>query len=172
MGDPTDIVQGAQLIGLGRTRYWKGPRGLQLDVGPFLAALEHATGCTALVFGKPAPSFFAALVEELGEPARFVAMVGDDIVSDVGGAMSAGLMGVLVRTGKFRPRDLDGRIGVVARIVPGPHDAHRQDPHRPMRYDTGRPRAVIRFKISQPRTASLPCPAGLRARRPSPMMDL
>ena len=98
MGDPTDIVQGAQLIGLGRTRYWKGPRGLQLDVGPFLAALEHATGCTALVFGKPAPSFFAALVEELGEPARFVAMVGDDIVSDVGGAMSAGLMGVLVRT--------------------------------------------------------------------------
>ena len=62
--------------------------------------------------------------------------------------------------------------GVVARIVTGPHDAHRQDPHRPMRYDTGRPRAVIRFRISQPRTASLPCPAGLRARRLSPMMDV
>ena len=62
--------------------------------------------------------------------------------------------------------------GVVARIVTGPHDAHRQDPHRPMRYDTGRPRAVIRLRISQPRTTSLPCPAGLRARRPSPMMDL
>ena len=64
------------------------------------------------------------------------------------------------------------RNGVVARIVTGPHDAHRQDPHVPMRYDTGRPRAVIRFRISQPRTASLPCPAGLRARRPSPMMDV
>ena len=51
-------------------------------------------------------------------------------------------------------------------------DANRQDPHRPMRYDTGRPRAVIRLRISQPRTTSLPCPAGLRARRPSPMMDL
>ena len=62
--------------------------------------------------------------------------------------------------------------GVVARIVTGPHDAHRQDPHLPMRYDTGRPRAVIRLRISQPRTASLTCPAGLRARRPSPMMDL
>ena len=62
--------------------------------------------------------------------------------------------------------------GVVARILTGPHDAHRQDPHRPMRYDTGRPRAVIRLRISQPRTTSLPCPAGLRARRPSPMMDL
>ena len=62
--------------------------------------------------------------------------------------------------------------GVVARIVTGPHDAHRQDSYLPMRYDTGRPRAVIRLKISQPRTTSLPCPAGLRARRPSPMMDL
>ena len=62
--------------------------------------------------------------------------------------------------------------GVVARIVPGPHDAHRQDPHWPMRYDTGRPSSVIRLRISQPRTTSLPCPAGLRARRPSPMMDL
>ena len=61
---------------------------------------------------------------------------------------------------------------VVARILTGPHDAHRQDPHLSMRYDTGRPRAVIRLRISQPRTTSLPCPAGLRARRPSPMMDL
>ena len=62
--------------------------------------------------------------------------------------------------------------GVVARIVTSPHDAHRQDSYLPMRYDTGRPRAVIRFKISQPRATSLPCPAGLWARRPSPMMDL
>ena len=64
------------------------------------------------------------------------------------------------------------RRGVVARIVTGPHDANRQDSHLPMRYDTGRPRAIIRLRISQPRTTSLPCPAGLRARRPSPMMDL
>ena len=62
------------------------------------------------------------------------------------------------------------RVG--AQIVTGPHDATRQDPHLPMRYDTGRPRAVIRLRISQPRTTSLPCPVGLRARRPSPMMDV
>ena len=62
--------------------------------------------------------------------------------------------------------------GVAARIVTGPHEAHRQDPHLPMRYDTGRPRAVIRLRISQPRTTSLPCQVGLRARRPSPMMGL
>ena len=49
--------------------------------------------------------------------------------------------------------------GVVARILTGPHDAHRQDPHLPMRYDTGRPRAVIRLRISQPRTT---CPSRIR----------
>ena len=55
--------------------------------------------------------------------------------------------------------------GVVARIVTGPHDTHRRDPHLPMRYDTGRPRAVIRLRISQPRTTSLPnCPT-IRSRR-------
>ena len=62
--------------------------------------------------------------------------------------------------------------GVVARIVTSPHDANRQDPHLPMRYDTGWPSSVIRLRIAQPRTTSLPCPAGFRARRPSPMMDL
>lgn len=55
----------------------------------------------------------------------------------------------------------------------GPHDAaNRQGPHLPRWYDAGRPRSVSRFRISQPRTASLSCPAGLRARRPSPMIDL
>ena len=73
---------------------------------------------------------------------------------------------------KHEVGDVPGRRGVVARILTGPHDANRQDSHLPMRYDTGRPRAVIRLRISQPRTTSLPCPAGFRARRPSPTMDL
>ena len=80
-----------------------------------------------------------------------------------------------IRTEAIAFADAKARVtrrGVVARIVTSPHDANRQDPHLPMRYDTGRPRAVIRLRISQPRTTSLPCPAGLRARRPSPMMDL
>ena len=34
-------------------------------------------------------------------------MIGDDIVSDVGGAQKAGIRGVQVRTGKFRASDED-----------------------------------------------------------------
>ena len=38
-------------------------------------------------------------------------MVGDDIESDVLGAQAVGITGVLVRTGKFRPSDLDRSAG-------------------------------------------------------------
>ena len=76
-----------------------------------------------------------------------------------------------VATEAARPAPLEEGVRVPS-SGPGPHEAHRQDPHLPMRYDTGRPRAVIRLRISQPRTTSLPCQVGLRARRPSPMMGL
>jgi ribonucleotide monophosphatase NagD (HAD superfamily) len=46
----------AKLIALGMTRYWLASSGISLDVAPFVAALEHATGRKALVFGKPAAS--------------------------------------------------------------------------------------------------------------------
>jgi HAD superfamily hydrolase (TIGR01458 family) len=100
----------AQLIALGMTRYWLAPDGISLDVAPFVAALEHATGKKALVFGKPAAAFFQAAAESLGLPAADVLMIGDDIEADVAGAQAAGLRGALVRTGKFRSSDLDGTI--------------------------------------------------------------
>ena len=100
----------AQLIALGMTRYWLSPDGIALDVAPFVVALEHASGRKALVFGKPARSFFQAAVEKLGLPAAQVVMIGDDIEADVGGAQAAGLKGALVKTGKFRPADLAGTI--------------------------------------------------------------
>ena len=123
--------------------------------------------------GSPPGPVFETAWGDAGGAIRDRLRSGFDVLIHCrGGLGRAGTIAarLLVELG-MRP-DEAVRRGVVARIVPGPHDAHRQDPHRPMRYDTGRPRAVIRFKISQPRTASLPCPAGLRARRPSPMMDL
>ena len=99
------------LVALGMTRYWRGPDGLlRLDVAPFVVGLEHATGCEAVVLGKPAVPFFATALALLGEPAARVAMVGDDIVGDVAGAQKLGIRGVLVRTGKFRPADLERDI--------------------------------------------------------------
>jgi phospholysine phosphohistidine inorganic pyrophosphate phosphatase len=100
----------AKLLALGMTRYWLAPDGISLDVAPFVVALEHATGRKALVFGKPAASFFQAASRKLGLPSECVLMVGDDIESDVGAAQSAGLKGALVKTGKFRPTDLESPV--------------------------------------------------------------
>jgi len=98
------------LIALGMSRYAQGSDGLVLDVAPFIKALEHATDCQAVVMGKPAKEFFDAAVRKLGTAAAQTVMVGDDIRVDVGGAQDAGLAGVLVRTGKFRPKDLEGDV--------------------------------------------------------------
>jgi HAD superfamily hydrolase (TIGR01458 family) len=97
------VMAGAELIALSRDRYWLNQDRLALDAGPFVAALEFATGKSATVAGKPSPGFYAAAVQSLEvEPGGSVAMVGDDLWSDVEGAQRAGLQGWLVRTGKYR----------------------------------------------------------------------
>jgi phospholysine phosphohistidine inorganic pyrophosphate phosphatase len=100
----------AKLIALGMTRYWMAADGISLDVAPFVAALQHATGREPLVFGKPAGRFFGAAADRLGFERSEILMVGDDIEADIGGAQRAGLKAALVKTGKFRPTDLEGAI--------------------------------------------------------------
>lgn len=104
------LYNGAELIGLGLSRYWQAPDGLRLDTGPLVKALEFASGKTAIVVGKPSPSFFQTGIEQLGLDPSEIAMVGDDVVSDIAAGQSVGLPGVLVRTGKFRPDDLQRGI--------------------------------------------------------------
>ncbi len=101
------VMGGAALVGMHKNLYWRTSQGLQLDGGAFLAGLETATGATAAICGKPAPAYFEAVLDELGIPPEHAAMIGDDIVNDVFGAQALGLTGVLVRTGKFAPSDLE-----------------------------------------------------------------
>jgi HAD superfamily hydrolase (TIGR01458 family) len=96
------VMDGAELIALQKNRYWMRADGLSLDVGPFVAAIEFATGREAFVVGKPARGFFDQVLAGLGVSAAEAAMVGDDIESDIGGALGAGLDAILVRTGKYR----------------------------------------------------------------------
>ena len=106
-----NLVDGARLVALHRNRYWQTAEGLRLDIGAFVAALEYAARTQAVVMGKPSCDFFRTALEALGLPAAEVAMIGDDIESDVGGAQACGLHGVLVHTGKYRP-ELAARAGV------------------------------------------------------------
>lgn len=101
------LMDGATLVGMHRNMYWRTKEGLKLDGGAFLVGLEEATGRKAVVCGKPSPMFFHEAVGMVGTPPARTAMVGDDIVNDVLGAQAAGLVGILVRTGKFLPTDLE-----------------------------------------------------------------
>jgi HAD superfamily hydrolase (TIGR01458 family) len=95
------LMDGAELLALQKNRYWRTEAGLSLDAGPFVAALEYASGTRASVVGKPERDFFRVALEDLGIAADEVAMVGDDVEADVVGAKRAGLVGIQVRTGKW-----------------------------------------------------------------------
>jgi phospholysine phosphohistidine inorganic pyrophosphate phosphatase len=105
----TALMNGARLIALSHDRYWMSGSGLTVDCGAFVKALEYATDQPSLLAGKPSPAFYHAAGRSMGlEPADGeIVMVGDDLRSDVGGAQQAGYRGWLVRTGKFRPDQLD-----------------------------------------------------------------
>jgi len=104
------LMDGAPLLALAQNRYFKGAdRQLQLDAGPFVTALEYASGQEATVLGKPAPASFDLALASMDVPADEAVMVGDDAEADVRGALRAGIgAAFLVRTGKYRPGDEDG----------------------------------------------------------------
>jgi HAD superfamily hydrolase (TIGR01458 family) len=111
------VMEGAALVGMHRNLYWRTDAGLQLDSGAYIAGLEEASGRRAAICGKPSPDFFEQAVALLGTAVERTAMVGDDVVNDVLGAQAAGLTGVLVRTGKFSPEQLEGAPGTPDHVL-------------------------------------------------------
>ncbi len=97
------IMAGAELVALHKGRFWQVPEGLKVDLGLLVAGLEYTTGKTATIIGKPSPTIFQLALSELGVPASDAAMIGDDLRNDIGGAQAAGIKGILIRTGKYRP---------------------------------------------------------------------
>ena len=104
------IHNGAGLIALGMSRYYRASDGLRMDVGPYIAAMQFAADVEPLVLGKPDAAFFRQILNDLGVDAGQAIMVGDDIITDIAGGQGAGLRTVLVKTGKFQPADLERGI--------------------------------------------------------------
>jgi len=94
------LMDGAVLLAMHTNLYWRTSDGLRLDSGPYVHALELATGKSATVLGKPARPFFEQALQSIGVEAAEAIMVGDDLENDVRGAQQAGLRGILVCTGK------------------------------------------------------------------------
>ena len=92
---------GARLVAIHRNRFWLPDSEPTLDAGPFVAALEYGAGVEATLVGKPSPAFFRTAADRIGSTPERLAVVGDDMESDVRGARAASLMAIQVRTGKF-----------------------------------------------------------------------
>ena len=76
------------------------------------------------MLGKPSPEYFATALEALDADPEMTWMVGDDLEGDIAGAQTVGMRTVLVRTGKFRPDDLehtsivpDGIVSSIAQLA-------------------------------------------------------
>jgi len=117
----SELDLGAELYSLHRNRWWQTQRGPLLDSGCFVAGLEFAAETEATVLGKPSPAYFDAACKALDAEPGMTWMIGDDLESDVVGAHGVGMRTVLVRTGKFRPDEVEAsRVrpdGIVSSIA-------------------------------------------------------
>jgi HAD superfamily hydrolase (TIGR01450 family) len=111
------VRAGAAFIAMHKNPWWVTPRGFTLDAGALVVGLEHALGRRATVTGKPSQVVFREALRELAADVRAaggahlraaeVAMVGDDLDSDIAGARRTGTRGILVLTGKTDRAALD-----------------------------------------------------------------
>lgn len=101
------LMRGSKLICMHKNKFWQVEDSLRMDIGAFVAALEFVSGKEAMIIGKPSPAFFHQAVSSLGLAPSEVAIVGDDIDADIGGGQSCGLLGIQVKTGKFRQKYTD-----------------------------------------------------------------
>jgi HAD superfamily hydrolase (TIGR01450 family) len=115
---------GAELLAMHRNPWWLTERGVTLDAGAVVAGLEYALGRPARVLGKPSQVVFrqaaAGIAGDLGLrrlPRSAIAMVGDDLRSDLAPARRLGMRTVLVLTGKTAGSEVAAAVAS-ARLAP------------------------------------------------------
>lgn len=96
------LMDGAVLLAMHTNLYWRTSAGLVLDSGPYVHALELATGKKAIVLGKPNQAFFEQALLNIQVSASEALMVGDDLENDIAAAQQAGMHTVFVLSGKHK----------------------------------------------------------------------
>jgi glycerol 3-phosphatase-2 len=105
------LRRGALLYATGRDAVFPMPDGPWPGTGAVLAAVEAAGGTEATVVGKPEPFIFEHARTLLAGCER-VAIVGDNLESDIAGGKRAGLTTILVLTGAATRADVEAaRVG-------------------------------------------------------------
>lgn len=95
------VLKGAQLLGTQGNWYYLDRTGEPvIDTGSFVYMIAKAANSESKIFGKPSKEYFIQALEKIKLKSKDVLVVGDDIESDIQGAINTGIKGILVKTGK------------------------------------------------------------------------
>jgi len=105
------IKHKAKLLGTQGNKYYLDRDGEPvIDTGSFVWMIANAANVTPKIFGKPSKEYFIQALKRLDLLAKNTVVIGDDIESDIEGALNANIRGILVKTGKgqfFNPLESD-----------------------------------------------------------------
>ncbi len=98
---------GARFIGTNADANGPSRAGIIPGNGATLAALERASGQTPEVVGKPHASFIEIALSRLRAEPQQAVMVGDNLETDIGCGLNAGVATVLIMTGVTKAHHLE-----------------------------------------------------------------
>lgn len=107
------VLRGAEMIAVHKKRAWTHRGRRLIDVGFFVAGLEHCAGRAATVVGKPAAFAYRTVLDDAGFAPEQAIMISDEPEPDLLGARACGLRTLLYgdadgTPGEFTPHTLDG----------------------------------------------------------------
>ncbi|HYB45094.1 MAG TPA: HAD-IIA family hydrolase [Nitrososphaerales archaeon] len=104
---------GAPIVATHISALYMARDGPSMATGPIVRALEYAASKKSIEVGKPATLMFKVALRDADCHARDAVMVGDQIDTDIKGAVRAGIDAILVKTGV--DKDIRG-TGAIASI--------------------------------------------------------
>ena len=95
------VFKGAKLLGTQGNWYYLDRTGEPvIDTGSFIHLVAKAANVEPKIFGKPSKEYFLQALEKIKLKSKDVFVIGDDLESDIQGAINTGIKGILVKTGK------------------------------------------------------------------------
>lgn len=107
---------GAPIVATHVSALYMARDGPAMATGPIVKALEYASGKKAIEVGKPATLMFKVALQNEGCTPRETVMVGDQVDTDILGAVRAKIDAILVKTGVDREIRGSGAIAAIRNV--------------------------------------------------------
>jgi HAD superfamily hydrolase (TIGR01450 family) len=110
------IFEGARFVATNADGSFPSPKGPLPGTGAIVEAVRVTTDEKPIVIGKPFPPMYDTALQGLSTARERTVMVGDTLESDIAGANSAGISGVLVSR-EYTQDTADGDEGLAYAVI-------------------------------------------------------